>query len=68
MSKLLNPESVAAELGLSPQWIRRLLNTGKIEGQRLGKNWVITEAALASYKLLRKQEAALGGRSQPKKK
>jgi DNA (cytosine-5)-methyltransferase 1 len=67
MPKLLNPETVADDLGLSPQWVRKLLNTGKIEGQKLGKNWVITETALESYKKLRAREAKSGGRSKPRK-
>lgn len=67
MPKLLNPEDAAEDLGLSPQWVRKLLNAGKIEGQKLGKNWVITEASLEAYKELRTKELERGGRTKPRK-
>ena len=35
--------------GLSPAWVRRLLQTGTIEGVKVGRNWVTTEKAVRDY-------------------
>lgn len=50
MPELINPDNAAKELNLSPQWIRKLLQKGEIEGQKLGRNWVITKDAIEAYK------------------
>lgn len=35
--------------GLSPGTLRVLLNNGRLEGEKRGRDWVVTESALVNY-------------------
>lgn len=37
------------ESGLSPGTLRVLLNNGRLEGEKRGRDWVVTESALVNY-------------------
>jgi excisionase family DNA binding protein len=46
----LTPEQAAQKLQLHPKTVRRLLNEGKLPGQRIGgRHWRISAAALRAY-------------------
>jgi len=49
MPELLTPDDIAAELECSIQWARALLRDGKIRGQKLNQQWVITREDLDDY-------------------
>lgn len=55
MPELINPDKASELLDLSPQWIRKLLQKGDIEGQKLGRNWVITREVIEAYKEKKKE-------------
>jgi len=42
-------EEISTELGLHEKTIRRYLNSGKLEGLKLGKRWLISERALFEF-------------------
>ncbi|MFC1905369.1 type IV toxin-antitoxin system AbiEi family antitoxin domain-containing protein [Chloroflexota bacterium] len=41
MHKIFSVSEAAQEIGLDPSQIRRLLAKGKIEGKKLGHDWVV---------------------------
>ena len=41
MTHVYSVNEVAQELGLDPSQVRRLLVKGKIEGKKLGRDWVV---------------------------
>lgn len=43
-------ESVAAELGMHPETIRRLLLAGHLPGYKAGRHWRVTRAVLDGFK------------------
>jgi excisionase family DNA binding protein len=46
----LTPEQAAQKLQLHPKTVRRLLNEGKLPGQRIGgRHWRISAAALRAH-------------------
>ena len=46
----LTPEQAAEKLQIHPKTVRRLLNEGKLPGQRVGgRHWRISATALRSY-------------------
>ena len=45
----LTPEQAAQKLQLHTKTVRRLLNEGKLPGQRIGGHWRISAAALRAY-------------------
>ncbi len=46
----LTPDQAASKLQMHPKTVRRLLNEGKIPGQRVGnRQWRISAAALQRY-------------------
>lgn len=49
MMKLFSPKEVADVIGVSPQWIRKLLLDGKLRGEKVGKNWVIREGIVNTF-------------------
>jgi excisionase family DNA binding protein len=56
--------SQAAEIsGYSMKHVRRLITSGKVIGQRFGRDWQISQASLLSY--IRKAEK-LGAKRGPK--
>jgi len=42
---LITVEEVSNTLGYSPQYIRNLLRTGRIPGQKVGKQWLVDKSA-----------------------
>ena len=48
-SELISVTDAAKRTGLSPAWIRRLLQRGQIEGVKVGRNWLTTEGAIRDY-------------------
>jgi len=50
MSKLHSVLEVSQELKVSEQYVRRLLTSNKLEGQMVGKTWVIPHENLLAYK------------------
>lgn len=47
---LIDPNEAAKILGVSARWIRELLKNGKLEGQKIGIQWVTTLDAVEAYK------------------
>lgn len=49
IEKLYTPEQVADHLQIDEQTVRRFLRDGEIVGHRIGRQWRISESALADY-------------------
>ena len=49
---LLTPAEVMESLGVGKNTIYALLNSGKLQGVRVGRSWRITEHALETFLLL----------------
>lgn len=45
---MLVPE-VAAKLGTSQQWVRRLIKNDQLVAVRLGTQWLVSEPSIARY-------------------
>ena len=43
MTNVYSVNEAAQRLGLDPSQVRRLLAEGKIEGKKLGRDWVVLE-------------------------
>ncbi len=41
MTNIYSVNEAAQKLGLDPSQVRRLLKKGKIEGKKLGRDWVV---------------------------
>ena len=48
-SKLISVTRAAEISGLTTSFIRRLLRDGRIEGVKIGRNWLTTEEAIRQY-------------------
>ena len=48
--KLLSTKEAAEKLSISPMRVRQLIQEGKIEATRVGRDYVINEADLATIK------------------
>jgi excisionase family DNA binding protein len=48
-TNLLTTDRAAQQLGISPSRLRFLIRAGRIAAERLGRDWVITPAALAAF-------------------
>ncbi|MFQ6673413.1 MAG: helix-turn-helix domain-containing protein [Fidelibacterota bacterium] len=42
-------EEIARELGLNEKTVRRYLKSGKLEGLKLGKRWLVSERAFHHF-------------------
>ncbi|MFQ6675565.1 MAG: helix-turn-helix domain-containing protein [Fidelibacterota bacterium] len=42
-------EEVARELGLNEKTVRRYLKSGRLEGLKLGRRWLISERAFRDF-------------------
>lgn len=49
IDNLLTVPNVADRLKVTPQYVRKLINEGKLEATRIGKQWVITPECLDEY-------------------
>lgn len=49
MADLIGPEEAAEILGVSRQYVTRLLKDGKIPGQKVGQRWVIQREDVEEY-------------------
>lgn len=47
--RTFNAKQIAERLGRHPESIRRNLREGDLEGQRFGKEWVVTDEALRKW-------------------
>ena len=56
MDKLYSVAEVATQLKVSEQYIRRLLTSEKLQGEMVGKTWVIPHKNLLTYKRTYKME------------
>ncbi len=50
----MTTQEVASRLGVDDSYIRRLCINGRIEATKIGRDWVITEDALAEFEKTRK--------------
>jgi len=57
---MYSTREAAEKLGLSSDHVRRLLEQGKIEGKKVGRDWVVLSL---SYKRKRKPKIKKGGSS-----
>jgi excisionase family DNA binding protein len=48
--KLISTKDAAEKLGISPIRVRQLIQEGKIEAARVGRDYVINESDLANIK------------------
>ena len=48
-SKFISVTEASDISGLTPGYIRRLLRQGRIEGVRVGRDWLTTEEAVRDY-------------------
>lgn len=48
-STMLSVKEVAEKINVSPQQVRNLCRDGKINAERLGRSWAISESALEDY-------------------
>ena len=55
---MYSTKEAAERLGLSQQHVRLLLSTGKLEGKKLGHDWVVLSL---DYKRKRKPKRKKGG-------
>jgi len=55
-SKLLTSAMAAKILGLSPDYIRRLVLQGAIKAEKLGHDWLMTEKAISHIKRKRQKK------------
>lgn len=49
LNNLLTAQTVADKLKVSPQYVRRLISTGKLHGTRIGSQWLIDSDNLVAY-------------------
>ena len=52
-SHYLTSLEVAKMVGLSPDWIRRMIINGKIKATKLGHNWLINKSDIKNLRRLR---------------
>jgi excisionase family DNA binding protein len=45
---VLTTDQAAARLGITPRRVRQLIASGALPAERLGRDWLIEEAALAA--------------------
>lgn len=63
--KFLTGKQAAEKLGFTPEYIRHLCSTGKIEAQKIGNTWVVDIGILKKLKRQRKRKGSIdAGRSQ----
>lgn len=47
----LTVRDVAAELSVNPETVKRMLQSGRLSGYKVGSHWRVTSTALKQYKL-----------------
>jgi len=47
---MIGTAEAAALAGVSEKWIRRLVESGKLAGRRVGRSWIVSAAAAARFK------------------
>lgn len=57
MENLVSVAKAAEHLGISEQYVRKLLKSGELIGQQIGKSWVIPFDTLDTFKLPRKEKS-----------
>jgi excisionase family DNA binding protein len=48
MSKFISTQEAANLLGISPVRVRQLIEAGRLPAQKVGRDWIIEETALAT--------------------
>ena len=46
---MLSVKQAAEQLGITPPLVRRYCEQGRIKAEKVGRDWVITQAALNSF-------------------
>ncbi len=64
MSQLISVTEAASVLGITVQSVRALLRRERIEGQKIGPNWVVNKASVLDYKKEREQRLAQQSKKQ----
>ncbi len=49
MKPFLTVAAVAGELGIHPETVRRYLKSGKLKGQKAGRDWLISRACFTAF-------------------
>jgi excisionase family DNA binding protein len=49
LTKLLSPDEVADELGISRETVYRLLNDEELPGVKLGGRWIVSQKILSDW-------------------
>ena len=52
--KLISTSEAASILGITIQAVGGLLRRGTIEGQKIGRDWVVSKSSVLSYKAQKK--------------
>ena len=52
--KLISTSEAASILGITTQAVGGLLRRGTIEGQKIGRDWVVSKSSVLSYKAQKK--------------
>jgi predicted site-specific integrase-resolvase len=52
--KLLSVTEIAARLGIDPSLVRVYCREGRIKGEKMGRDWFASEAALARFEKTRR--------------
>ena len=47
--KFLSTDEAAAMLHVRRGWITQLLKSGRLKGQKVGRDWVVSQASLEAY-------------------
>lgn len=48
-------EDAAADMGVTKQYLRKLVRDGKVKAKRHGKMWIVSKASLARFKREREE-------------
>lgn len=50
MTEFLTVEEVAAKLRITPRRVRAMLESGRLDGEKLADRWIVRPAALAAVR------------------
>ncbi len=50
MNQIITTSEAASILGISIQAVGQLLRRGRIEGQKMGRDWVVSKESVLTYK------------------
>jgi excisionase family DNA binding protein len=58
MPELIDAKKAADILDVTSRWVTELLRTGRIKGQKVGNQWVVSRTEVERYKSKMTQEEA----------